>query len=56
LSFLSSLPCLALQGVEHIHANEVILVFGYSRTVLHFLRRAAEKRNFEVGAQPGPCW
>ncbi|EFN54691.1 hypothetical protein CHLNCDRAFT_24479 [Chlorella variabilis] len=36
------------QAVEHIHANEVILVLGYSRTVLHFLRRAAEKRSFEV--------
>ena len=49
-------PWPALQGVEHIHANEVILVFGYSRTVLHFLRRAAEKRNFEVRAWPAPCW
>ncbi|KAL4447758.1 hypothetical protein ABPG75_004977 [Micractinium tetrahymenae] len=39
---------IASQAVEHIHANEVVLVFGYSRTVLHFLRRAAEKRNFEV--------
>lgn len=39
---------LASQAVEHIHANEVILVWGYSRTVLAFLRRAAEKRNFEV--------
>ncbi|PSC72427.1 translation initiation factor eIF-2B subunit beta [Micractinium conductrix] len=39
---------IAAQAVEHIHANEVVLVFGYSRTVLHFLRRAAEKRNFEV--------
>lgn len=38
--------------MEHIHANEVILVFGYSRTVLHFLRRAAEKRSFEVGGGP----
>ena len=37
--------------MEHIHANEVVLVFGYSRTVLHFLRRAAEKRNFEVGGR-----
>ena len=40
--------CLPHQAVEHIHANEVILVWGYSRTVLAFLRRAAEKRNFEV--------
>lgn len=39
---------IAGQAAEHIHANEVVLVFGYSRTVLHFLRRAAEKRKFEV--------
>lgn len=39
--------------MEHIHANEVILVFGYSRTVLHFLRRAAEKRAFEVVVTEG---
>lgn len=39
--------------MEHIHANEIILVLGYSRTVLHFLRRAAEKRSFEVRAAAG---
>lgn len=38
-----------LQAVEHIHANEVILTFGYSRTVLQFLKRAREKRFFQVG-------
>jgi translation initiation factor eIF-2B subunit beta len=37
--------------VEHIHANEVILTFGYSRTVLQFLKRAKEKREFQVA----PC-
>lgn len=37
-----------LQAVEHIHANEVILTFGYSRTVLQFLKRAREKRYFQV--------
>ena len=36
------------QAVEHIHANEVILTFGYSRTVLQFLKRAREKRYFQV--------
>lgn len=36
------------QAVEHIHANEVILTFGYSRTVLQFLKRAREKRFFQV--------
>eukprot|EP00887_Chlorella_sp_A99_P005916 scaffold29.g5916.t1 len=39
---------IAQQAVEHIHANEMILTFGYSRTVLHFLRRAREKRSFRV--------
>jgi translation initiation factor eIF-2B subunit beta len=39
---------IANQAVEHIHANEIILTFGYSRTVLQFLRRAREKRDFEV--------
>ncbi|KAI3425022.1 hypothetical protein D9Q98_008403 [Chlorella vulgaris] len=39
---------IAAQAVDHIHANEVILVLGHSKTVLHFLRKAAEKRNFEV--------
>lgn len=62
----------SLQAVEHIHANEVVLTFGYSRTVcgpaaasllpsdhgptiaapppqvLHFLKRAREKRDFRV--------
>lgn len=45
---------LSSQAVEHIHANEVILVWGYSRTVLAFLRRAAEKRNFEVRSHAKP--
>ncbi|KAI7838442.1 hypothetical protein COHA_007705 [Chlorella ohadii] len=44
---------IASQAAEHIHANEVILVWGYSRTVLAFLRRAAEKRNFEVVVTEG---
>lgn len=39
---------IANQAVEHIHANEVILTFGYSRTVLQFLKRAKEKRDFQV--------
>ena len=39
---------IASQATEHIHANEVILTFGYSRTVLHFLCRAREKRDFQV--------
>ncbi|KDD76812.1 Initiation factor 2 [Helicosporidium sp. ATCC 50920] len=33
---------------QHIYNNEVILTFGYSRTVLQFLKRAKEKRDFQV--------
>ena len=34
--------------MEHIHANEVILTFGWSTTVFAFLREAAKKRDFQV--------
>ncbi len=37
-----------LQAVDFIHANEVILTFGYSRTVLQFLKRAKERRDFQA--------
>ena len=33
---------------QHIHANEVILTFGLSQTILNFLKNAAEKRKFQV--------
>lgn len=36
------------QAIEHIHANEVIMTFGRSRTVDAFLLAAARKRKFEV--------
>ncbi|KAG0170174.1 Translation initiation factor eIF-2B subunit beta [Apophysomyces sp. BC1034] len=36
------------QAVDYIHANEVIMTIGKSRTVEKFLRRAAEKRKFQV--------
>ncbi|KAK9829272.1 hypothetical protein WJX72_004902 [[Myrmecia] bisecta] len=39
---------IAVQAVEHIHANEVILTFGMSNTTLLFLIEAAKKRNFQV--------
>lgn len=32
----------AKQALEHIHANEVILTFGYSSTVKAFLANAAK--------------
>ncbi len=40
------------QAVEHIHANESILTFGMSDTVLAFLLEAAKKRDFQVKSQP----
>jgi translation initiation factor eIF-2B subunit beta len=46
---------IAAQAPEHIHANEVILTFGYSRTVLNFMKRAREKRDFQsVVAEAAP--
>eukprot|EP01116_Phalansterium_solitarium_P023751 TRINITY_DN848_c0_g1_i1.p1 TRINITY_DN848_c0_g1~~TRINITY_DN848_c0_g1_i1.p1 ORF type:complete len:369 (-),score=151.58 TRINITY_DN848_c0_g1_i1:244-1350(-) len=39
---------IAEQAIEHIHANEVIMTFGRSRTVEEFLKAAARKRKFEV--------
>jgi len=39
---------IADQALEHIHANEVIMTFGKSRTVMEFLKVAARKRKFEV--------
>ena len=39
---------IAVQAMEHIHSNEVIMTLGYSRTVAAFLQRAAEERGFHV--------
>jgi translation initiation factor eIF-2B subunit beta len=39
---------IAEHAVEHIHAKEVILTFGESRTVLAFFVEAAKLRKFEV--------
>eukprot|EP01113_Clastostelium_recurvatum_P019384 TRINITY_DN2284_c0_g1_i2.p1 TRINITY_DN2284_c0_g1~~TRINITY_DN2284_c0_g1_i2.p1 ORF type:complete len:349 (-),score=89.90 TRINITY_DN2284_c0_g1_i2:52-1098(-) len=39
---------IASQAIEHIHADEVIMTFGTSRTVLEFLKAAARKRKFQV--------
>ncbi|KAI8470531.1 MAG: nagb/rpia/CoA transferase-like protein [Monoraphidium minutum] len=39
---------IAHQAVEHIHANEVILTYGMSDTVLLFLKEASKKREFQV--------
>ncbi|XP_020841937.1 translation initiation factor eIF2B subunit beta isoform X2 [Phascolarctos cinereus] len=39
---------IAMQALEHIHSNEVIMTIGYSRTVEAFLKVAAQKRKFHV--------
>eukprot|EP00884_Botryococcus_braunii_P001910 jgi/Botrbrau1/1171/Bobra.0162s0058.2 len=44
---------IALHAVDYIHANEVILTFGYSYTTLLFLTEAAKKRNFQVVVAEG---
>lgn len=36
------------QAIEHIHANEIILTIGRSKTVEKFLKFAARTRKFEV--------
>ncbi|EFJ41048.1 eukaryotic translation initiation factor 2B beta [Volvox carteri f. nagariensis] len=41
------------QGVEHIHANEVILTMGMSDTTYLFLKEAAKKREFQVVVAEG---
>uniref|UniRef100_A0A7S3R8N0 Translation initiation factor eIF2B subunit beta n=1 Tax=Dunaliella tertiolecta TaxID=3047 RepID=A0A7S3R8N0_DUNTE len=41
------------QGVEHLHANEVILTLGMSDTTYAFLREAARKREFQVVVAEG---
>lgn len=40
------------KAVDYIHANEVILTFGYSHSTLLFLTEAAKKRNFQVVSLP----
>ncbi|XP_067848305.1 translation initiation factor eIF2B subunit beta-like, partial [Heptranchias perlo] len=39
---------IAMQALEHIHSNEVIMTLGRSRTVEAFLKDAARKRSFHV--------
>ena len=36
------------QAIGHIHANEIILTIGRSKTVERFLKNAAKTRKFEV--------
>ncbi|XP_062502223.1 translation initiation factor eIF-2B subunit beta-like [Corticium candelabrum] len=39
---------IAMQALEHIHSNEVVMTCGHSRTVEAFLKEAARKRKFHV--------
>jgi translation initiation factor eIF-2B subunit beta len=36
------------QATNHVHADEIILTYGYSKTVELFLKAAAKKRHFQV--------
>ena len=40
--------CSSKQAIEHIHANEIIMTIGKSRTVEKFLKFAAKNRKFQV--------
>lgn len=44
----SSADNIAMQALEHIHSNEVVMTMGKSRTVQAFLLNAARKRKFHV--------
>ena len=44
---------IAVHAPEHIHSNEIILTFGFSRTVAQFLFRAKEKRDFHAVVAEG---
>lgn len=39
---------IAGQALDHLHAKEIVLTYGNSRTVEEFLKFAAKKRTFEV--------
>lgn len=41
------------QAIEHIHAHEVVLTVGNSKTVAEFLKEAAKKRTFQVVVAEG---
>ena len=44
----SSADTIATQALQHIHANEIIMTMGKSRTVEAFLKKAAKERKFQV--------
>ena len=39
---------IATSSLEHLHAKEIVMTYGKSRTVEQFLKFAAQKRTFEV--------
>nr|XP_033801828.1 translation initiation factor eIF-2B subunit beta-like [Geotrypetes seraphini] len=43
-----TLDNIAMQALEHIHSNEMIMTIGHSRTVQAFLEKAARRRKFHV--------
>lgn len=47
---------ITVQGVEHLHANEVILTLGMSHTTAAFLKEAVRKREFQVCIGGGQGW
>ena len=54
---LYELNIFPIQALEHIHANEVILTVGRSKTVEAFLKNAAKERKFQViVAECGPYY
>ena len=44
---------IADQAIEHVHADEVILTLGYTRSASLFLRAAGKKRDFQVVVAEG---
>eukprot|EP01105_Mastigella_eilhardi_P021875 TRINITY_DN5330_c0_g1_i2.p1 TRINITY_DN5330_c0_g1~~TRINITY_DN5330_c0_g1_i2.p1 ORF type:complete len:348 (+),score=94.53 TRINITY_DN5330_c0_g1_i2:40-1083(+) len=44
------------QATEHIHANEIVMVYGKSTTVKSFLVAAAARRKFEVVVAEAAPW
>jgi len=44
----TSLTDISAQALEHIHANEIIMTMGSSKTVFAFLKSAAKDRVFQV--------
>lgn len=48
-----SVESIAAQGIEHIHADELILTIGYNACVEEFLTKTAPRRNFRVVVAEG---